>query len=882
MRLKELKIKTRLIMLCIIPAIVVSAGAYLILSHLSLNSLGYRVAEKKIELINGSLSLNSSMYQLFTDRVEKGYWPQEKIRNILGETQDVLDNASLEGLLVDDSIDFSSLRELKFFVRQLDTVKKSNMNDSMQLWLALMYDAMTSINKIKIPNGDAKLFYVNQNFESLSWFLYWVQKESWLINAIKIQSSVSGGIRNDYVDTISRQKIYWDTFVNYAANDQQLKELNNLLINSDFQKTRTFHSKILDGGIENDLLTEGAILYENKVNSLMTLFSGYSINELKNIRNQVNLANYQIIGTGIIVLCILFILVYVSLSTFYRISGKLSRILNTMQKMRTKKDKVDLIEITGNDEVCQFAMGLNSIIVQLNEHEKKLINAREEAITANKAKSAFLANISHEIRTPLNGIIGLTEILTMQTLNAAQKDIVDDIEVSSQTLLVLINDILDLSKIESGKLSITPSSCNIREVIFNTVNLVSTKALSQLNELHIDIDASVPMHVYCDGFRYKQILMNFLSNAVKFSHEGYVNTSLKYDEFNSKLVCTVVDTGIGIPDDRIEAIFKPFHQGDSSITRRFGGTGLGLTICKELVDLMGGEIAVSSQEGKGSQFVFSIPVPKSEEKETFEQLNIHSTLITNNSPYIDQIEHECALYGITIEKVNSVEDFVRHLPLDRFDCILYCTNVAKNDIAEINKLRVASPEQKILSLQHHLFVSRDVVNIADGNVILPFIGNKFISLLKSKMNFRTGKLPNQSIDIANGSEYSQPLSKRVLIVEDNLMNQKIAGFFLDKADFEYTVVNNGQEAVDVISQGAEYSAILMDCMMPVMDGLTATKKIREWEKVNKKPPVPIVALTASVLDEDVVKCFEAGMDAYLPKPYKSEQLYEVFDKFKIN
>ncbi len=880
MRLKQLKIKTRLIMLCIIPAIVVSAGAYLILSHLYLNSSGYRVAEKKIELINGSLSLNSSMYRLFTDRVEKGYWPENEIRKILDETQGILDNASLEGLLVEDSIDFSSLRELKFFVRQVDAVKNENINNSMQLWLALMYDALTSINRIKIPNGDAKLFYVNKNFESLSWFLYWVQKESWLINAIKFQPSVSDELRNDYVDAISRQKIYWDAFVNYAANDQQLQELNSLLTNGNFQKIRLFHTKILDGEIDNGLLTEGAILYENKVNSLMDLFSGYSVNELKNIRYQVRLSNYQIWGTGAVVLFILSILFYMSLSTSYRISGKLTRILNTVQKLRNKKDKVDLIEIEGDDEICQFAIGLNSIIVQLSEHEKNLINAREEAITANRAKSAFLANISHEIRTPLNGIIGLTEILTMQSLNAAQKDIVDDIDVSSQTLLVLINDILDLSKIESGKLSISPSLCNIREVIYDTVNLVSTKALSQLNELHIDIDAAVPIHVNCDGFRYKQILMNLLSNAVKFSHEGYVNTSLKYDEFDSMLVCSVVDTGIGIPNDRIETIFKPFHQGDSSITRRFGGTGLGLTICRELVELMGGKITVSSQEGKGSQFTFTIPVPKPEE-ESFEQFNIKSFLITNGSPYIEQIEHECELYGITIEKMNSVEELGQH-ESNTADCILYCTNVTKNDIAEINKLRIANPDKKILSLQHHLFVSRDVVNIADGNVILPFTGNKFISLLKSKINYRVGKSLNKSIETDNQTDYSHPLSKRILIVEDNLMNQKIAGFFLDKADFEYTVVNNGQEAVDVISQGAEYSAILMDCMMPVMDGLTATKKIREWEKANKKSPVPIVALTASVLDEDVVKCFDAGMDAYLPKPYKSEQLYEVFDKFKIS
>ncbi|MCE0495327.1 ATP-binding protein [Vibrio salinus] len=881
MFLNKVKIKTRLIMLCVIPAIVVSVGAYLILNHLSLTSIGYRVAANKIELIDESLSLNRDMYRLLTDRMKTGEWSRKKMKNISTATQQLIENTRSDTSLEQFSSDFSNLTELRLFVQNLSSVGENSINDSAQLWFALMYDVLVSINKIQIPSVNAGLYYVSSNYESLSWFLYWMQKESWLVNAIKLQSHVSGDIRNEYKEVISRQQIYWENFVNYSANDEQLKEMNKLLVSENFQKAHLFRTVILNGNLDSKLLTQGIQMNAEKVNSLLKLLSGYSLLISKKIKHQTKIASYQIWAVRIIVGFLLSLLVYVSLDTFYRISGKLTRILNTMQKLRNKSGNIDLIKIDGNDEVCQFAMGLNSIIVQLSEHEKRLITAKEEAISANKAKSVFLANISHEIRTPLNGIIGLAEILTMQNLNSAQKEIVEDIEVSSQTLLVLINDILDLSKIESGKLSIAPTLCNVRDIIYSTVNLVSTKALSHLNELHINIDESVPAHVYIDGFRYKQIVMNLLSNAVKFTHEGFVKVTLSYDNVSSSLTCAVNDTGIGIPDDRIEAVFRPFHQGDSSITRRFGGTGLGLTICDELVGLMDGKINVDSEEGKGSVFSFTIPIPKPNNQEPFQQFSIRLALILNNSPYSEQIENECALHGVSLEKMNNVDDFIHHSDSGNVDAVLYCSNVAENDVSEIKKLRKKNANRKIISLQHHLFVSSEIINITDGNIVLPFMGSKFVLLLKKQLGSQLYSMSSNNLEAESESGLLQPTVKKILIVEDNLMNQKIAGFFLDKADFEYTVVNNGQEAVDTVAQGLEYSAILMDCMMPVMDGLTATTIIREWEKKNHKAPVPIIALTASVLDEDVVKCFEAGMDAYLPKPYKSEQLYELFEKFNI-
>ncbi|MDC0611429.1 ATP-binding protein [Vibrio sp.] len=880
MLLKRLKIKSRLVLLSLIPAIVVSVGAYIILKHLAANLSSYKLTENKIELIDETLNLNNRLYRLFADKATNVHWNRQQIqdvRNLVIELENESHNITsyYSGETV-SGID-ASLKELQLFLTNVGEDQSTSLIESAQLGFALNYEVLVAINKLKIHGASSELFYVNENFEYLSWFLYWVQKEAWLVHAIKLQGMVSDEVRREYVEVISRQQVFWENFVNYAANNDQLSQINTLLSDSAYQKASLLRAKILDGDISPNILDEGARLNVQKVDKLLHLFTGYSNTIAANIQHQRHVATSQIWATRGVVIAVLFILVTVSVTTSYRITEKLSRILETMRGLNSKCDRVGLIEVDGRDEFSEFADNLNAVIVQVREHERSLVIAREEAIQANKAKSAFLANISHEIRTPLNGIIGLTEILTMHELTPSQKEIVTDIEISSQTLLVLINDVLDLSKIESGKLGLSPSQFDVRELVYNTTNLVNSKALSQLNELHVLIDTNVPRYLNADGVRVKQVLMNLLSNAVKFTHEGYVKTHVSYDWDKQLLTCTVSDTGIGIQKDRLESIFEPFHQADSTITRRYGGTGLGLTICKQLIDLMKGKITLESIPNMGSQFAFSLPISAVED-EPYEHLEMKTILIANGSPYVEPILQECELYDIQVERLESIDE-LKGDKTARTSCILYCTNLVRNTLSDIQAARFIAPSAKVITMQHHLFVSQEVTNNADGNVTLPFLGEKFLTLLKSEFSTAVKyKLP-QDHQIEN---IPAPLGRRILIVEDNLMNQKIAGFFLDRADLEYTIVNNGQEALDIITQGAEYSAILMDCMMPVMDGLTATQKIREWEEQNNKAPVPIIALTASVLDEDVTKCFEAGMNAYLPKPYKSEQLYGIFEKFNIS
>lgn len=548
-----------------------------------------------------------------------------------------------------------------------------------------------------------------------------------------------------------------------------------------------------------------------------------------------------------------------------------------MRQLRDKRGSVKQITIDGNDEFSDFAGNLNHIIQELQAHEERLVQAKEEAIAANRAKSSFLANMSHEIRTPLNGIIGMTEILASSGLNVNQQDILADIDTSSHSLLVLLNDILDLSKIEAGNLALNPGTFNFAEMVYDTVNLVNVKAVNQHIELNIQLDPRLPVLVTADEIRVKQILMNLLSNAVKFTRDGYVNVEVHYvDHTPPQIRCSVTDTGKGIDKDKLKTIFEPFTQEDSSITRRFGGTGLGLTICHQLLELMHGTIQVQSTKGLGSQFEFVIPIEVPVEQPIAAPIQEVTLLIANGSNYSAAIRRECVRLGLEVVETESMAQ-LDDMPLNKpVMNVLYCHSLAHNDHSDIQQLQQRFPQAKLIMLQHHLFVTQTATDAIQGRITLPFLGLRFERLLRASSDNRvlsTSDKPTSAPELES--------SARILIVEDNLMNQKIATFFLEKAGLDYMIVSNGQEAVDIVTQGSQFSAVLMDCMMPVMDGFTATRRIREWEAERGLKKLPIIALTASVLDEDIAHCFDAGMDAYLPKPYKSQQLFDIFTELEV-
>lgn len=577
----------------------------------------------------------------------------------------------------------------------------------------------------------------------------------------------------------------------------------------------------------------------------------------------------------LLILAVAGVLLWLSSTTSLRLNRNLSLILKGVSECADGKHKA--IQTNGNDELAEFVDTLNRVMERNQQHNQELIEAKEDAISANKAKSAFLANMSHEIRTPLNGIIGMAEILSQSQLSANQQEVLEDIESSSHSLLVLLNDILDLSKIESGNLMLSPHNADLREAVYDSVSVILSKAISKDIELDINIDAQTPTQLFFDEYRVRQVLTNLLSNAIKFTSKGTITTDIAYTPMSlgrGKLECSVSDSGIGIEPEKLESIFEPFTQEDGSITRQFGGTGLGLAICRQLVDLMGGYITARSVKGGGSTFTFCLYVDTVEaHAQTFDNLS-RATIISNSFNYLDQLVKECERLNVRPNVVSSISDLGESLK--ESDLVLYCHTLHHSMRKDLEALKALYPLTRVIVCQHHLFKTNLITETVHSTHTLPFLGRRFLNSLRS---LDAGEVQSPTVEVKD--EEVRSLNRRILIVEDNLMNQKIASFFLEQAGYEYLIASNGQEAVDVITQGAQFDAILMDCMMPVMDGITATRVIREWETDQQAPPLPIIALTASVLEEDIKNCFEAGMNAYLPKPYKSHQLYDLFSSLDI-
>jgi signal transduction histidine kinase len=399
--------------------------------------------------------------------------------------------------------------------------------------------------------------------------------------------------------------------------------------------------------------------------------------------------------------------------------------------------------------------------IQLKRINEELVKAKKAAEAAAEAKSIFLANMSHEIRTPMNGIIGMVDILKKTPLTPEQKEYVQIIESSGENLLTIINDILDYSKIEAGRIELEKIPINLREEINNVVKILQIQADRKNLSLIVEIDDDVPQFLIGDPVRLKQIIINLVNNAIKFTEKGNIRIVVEKQQINgtkAHLLFKVIDTGIGISEEGKKRLFKSFSQVDRSTTRKFGGTGLGLAICKNLSEMMGGEIGVESEVGVGSTFWFTVVLEISD-KETYQK--------SNKSEKIDNIKEK----------------------------------------------------------------------------------------IKVKLN--------------------------ILLAEDNTINQKVALVNLNNLGHNTDVANNGKEAVEMFLK-KNYDLIFMDIQMPEMDGIEATKKIREIEKKhNAIRKIPIIAMTANTMEGDKEKYLQAGMNDYVSKPFKQKELVAIFNKYNF-
>jgi len=552
--------------------------------------------------------------------------------------------------------------------------------------------------------------------------------------------------------------------------------------------------------------------------------------------------------------------------------------------------------------------------------------ARKLADAANKAKSEFLANMSHEIRTPMNGVIGIADILMETEMSSEQKGFVRSVQSSADSLLVLINDILDYSKIEAGKLDMETIDFDLRTTMEDLSDLIALKAEEKGLEFVYLIESEVPTFLKGDPSRMRQILINLTGNSIKFTENGEVviHVSLKDDtDTHATLLFKVIDTGIGIPIQQQDRLFKTFSQVDSSTTRKYGGTGLGLAISKQLVDLMDGEISVESEEGKGATFWFTVVLEKQEICEPAEgsivpkdiegkrilvvdDSRIHRKVIIEILKAWDLLCEEAGTGQEAIDKLNNAkrDGVPYHIAL--IDLQMEDTNgeVLGSKIKEDPELHETS-----LILVTSIGQSYDSGSLDEqvfkATLTKPVKQSSLLNCI-SNNNLESSRSPQAELlyNVRDQEQQYKPEHEstlRILIAEDNKVNQMVVVTMLKKAGHSVFVANNGKEAVAAYVAGANlmykdtqsqcvllepeidkpFDLILMDGQMPVMSGIDACKEIRKLE-ASIGAHIPIIAVTANAMKGDREKFLEAGMDDYISKPIKKKDLYPAISRCMEN
>jgi two-component system, sensor histidine kinase and response regulator len=576
----------------------------------------------------------------------------------------------------------------------------------------------------------------------------------------------------------------------------------------------------------------------------------------------------------------------------------------TALKMIRSDNQIRWIEINSVNIIWEgkkAILNFISDISQRKEAEERIKQARQLAEQANRTKSEFLANMSHEIRTPLNGIIGMAELALMSNLDAEQKERLETLKYSGESLLDIINDILDISKIEARKLELDTVQFSLRGVVEKVLRPLSARSATKNLELIFDIDQNIHDYYIGDPVRLRQILFNLLGNAIKFTDEGEVKLEIQcldISKSKSQLTFIISDTGIGIPDEKRQHLFKAFSQADSSTSRKFGGTGLGLVISKNLVELMNGQITLESELNVGSTFRFHIELEKTNPIEDHSATEISETIRNKRFLIVDDNETNRKILsgllknlGVSFETARNGEEAMRKTiefsrTLNPLQIILLDYHMPGLDGLEMAKILME--DQRLLNKPRIILLSSDDVSLQrsklskfgiSGYLIKPIFKKDLIKMLNNLPGDTKPQI-NVSADDTESKDIPTERAWNVLLAEDNLINQKIAKGLLEKIGCNVSIVENGRKAVEQFQNGT-FDLIFMDIQMPEMDGYEATGEIRQLEK-EKNTHIPIIAMTAHAMKGDRDKCLSAGMDEYVTKPISIKTVKEAMSKFNFN